>query len=725
MKKIIISVFFLIFLIFSSLILYLSIFGYQTDRFNKILESKISNYNKNIKVGLKDIKIKIDLKNFNFFISTKNSEIFFSETKFRIKKVNAYLSLNSLFKRNIIIDSIYISSGEIEIKELKKIASQFKPSTAKKFFMNSVNQGKLNLNIDLDYNDNILISYEIDGIVKNLNAKIENYFLDKTSFIFNYKKNEAEINNLITNFNGVQISKGKFNFKSTENKLIDGEFETNYILDLKNLKDILKNVNFNNYDKFKLEGKNKIKLDIILDETLKLLDYNFKIKGELDKSELQLKNPIINNLLLRPIRNLKIDKTTFELDLSKKRRNLMVASGSYQINKANKQKYKIENNFLKSDQKIKINLDIVEPIKIPIINFSTKDKVYNIVSDINFNENNLSIKNFSFSQDKSKIDLNNLQLESGKIVKLSNLKVKTFQKNKVNNDFIITFGKNIKINGNKLDAIKLLKSIDGNSDSKVLSNINKEVYVNIKEIKTDKLNLLNDFSLIGKIQKGKFTYISSKGKFSENNFLDITLKSDEISKKKILEIFSDLPEPLLKNYSFFKGLSGGKLLFTSIYDDNGSNSKLIIENFKVINAPGLVKLLSLADLRGMADILSGEGLSFERLEIIFENNEKVLTLSELYALGPSVSILMDGYLENKTGLVSLRGTMVPAKTLNKVLSKIPVIGDILIPKEIGEGLFGVSFKMKGKKDNIKTSVNPIKTLTPRFIQKALKKNKPK
>ena len=176
MKKIIISVFFLIVIIFSSLILYLSIFGYQTDRFNKILENKISNYNKNIKVGLKDIKIKIDVKNFNFFISTKNSEVFFSETKFRIKKVNAYLSLNSLLKRNIIIDSIYISSGEIEIKELKKIASQFKPSTAKKFFMNNVNQGKLNLNIDLDYNDNILISYEIDGIVKNLNAKIENYF---------------------------------------------------------------------------------------------------------------------------------------------------------------------------------------------------------------------------------------------------------------------------------------------------------------------------------------------------------------------------------------------------------------------------------------------------------------------------------------------------------------------------------------------------------------------
>ena len=66
----------------------------------------------------------------------------------------------------------------------------------------------------------------------------------------------------------------------------------------------------------------------------------------------------------------------------------------------------------------------------------------------------------------------------------------------------------------------------------MLSNINKEVYVNIKEIKTDKLNLLNDFSLIGKIQKGKFTYISSKGKFSENNFLDITLKAMKLVKKR-------------------------------------------------------------------------------------------------------------------------------------------------------------------------------------------------
>ena len=58
-----------------------------------------------------------------------------------------------------------------------------------------------------------------------------------------------------------------------------------------------------------------------------------------------------------------------------------------------------------------------------------------------------------------------------------------------------------------------------------------------------------------------------------------------------------------------------------------------------------------------------------------------------------------------------------------MISKIPVIGKIVVPKEVGEGLFGISFKMKGPKNKIKTTINPIRTLTPRFIQKIIDKKK--
>ena len=104
-----------------------------------------------------------------------------------------------------------------------------------------------------------------------------------------------------------------------------------------------------------------------------------------------------------------------------------------------------------------------------------------------------------------------------------------------------------------------------------------------------------------------------------------------------------------------------------------------------------------------------------------EKSKDFLKINEIIALGPSMSVLMEGYQGNE--LTSLRGTLVPAKTLNKMISKIPVIGDIIIPKEIGEGLFGISFKIKGPKGNMKTTINPIRTLTPRFIQKIIDKNK--
>ena len=279
------------------------------------------------------------------------------------------------------------------------------------------------------------------------------------------------------------------------------------------------------------------------------------------------------------------------------------------------------------------------------------------------------------------------------------------------------------IKGKSYDARNLVKKLSEKSSSSILSQINKDVQISFDNIFIKSLSPLNNFNLIGKIEKGKFTQLSSKSEFENDKYLDISLKKTASKNEKIIEIFSDMPEPLLADFNFFKGVQGGKLLFTSKFNDFSSKSNLEINNFTVQDAPGFAKLLSLADFGGISDLLSGEGISFDQLQIKMDKNKELLNIDEIYAVGPSISILMDGYIDDKTGLISLRGTMVPAKNLNKLISKIPVIGNILIPKEIGEGLFGVSFKIKGAPGEMKTSVNPIKTLTPRFITKALEKRK--
>ena len=318
-----------------------------------------------------------------------------------------------------------------------------------------------------------------------------------------------------------------------------------------------------------------------------------------------------------------------------------------------------------------VELNFSEYIKLDLINY---EKNKNKSSIINFTvqekQKELIIKNLEYLDGNSLINLKEIKIIQNKFIENFNtIKVKTFKKNDENNNFEIVLDKKILVSGSKFDSTNLIKEIKNNKKKNVLfSKINKDIDINFKKVVNNFNAEIKNFHLLGKIEKGKFIKISSKSDFSQNKHLDITLKKVKDSNFKNLEIYSDLPKPLLSEFSFFKGLNGGNLLFTSTYDNEFSNSNLKIYNFKVVDAPAFAKLLALADLRGAADLLSGDGISFDILEIKFKKDKEILDVIELYAVGSSISILMDGYI-NKAGLVSLRGTMVPAKELNKLIKK--------------------------------------------------------
>ncbi|MDC0477342.1 hypothetical protein OAN16_01580, partial [Pelagibacteraceae bacterium] len=394
-----------------------------------------------------------------------------------------------------------------------------------------------------------------------------------------------------------------------------------------------------------------------------------------------------------------------------------------------KEKVKLLSFNLKSVVKdnihnLKLDADYKQPFELDFINYKkSKDSIAKIFLNLDKQKNKTKIKTLNIIDGNNSIKIKDLKFNEGKFSSFKNISFKTSKHGKINNDFNITYDKKILIKGKNFDASNLPKFFKKKKSNNQFSYINKDIDINFTNIIAPLSENLKNFKLIGRIEKGKFTKISSKGDFGKNNFLDISMKEDEINKKNYLEIYSDLTRPLLTEYSFFNGLTGGKLLYTSIIEKNSSTSKLKIENFKLINAPGMIKLLSLADLGGLADLAKGEGLSFDILEINMSKKDKLLEFNEIIAIGPSISVLMDGY--QSSTITSLRGTLVPAKNLNKIISKIPILGDIVIPKEVGEGLFGISFKMKGPSGKIKTSINPIKTITPRFIQKIMNKKKTK
>lgn len=138
-------------------------------------------------------------------------------------------------------------------------------------------------------------------------------------------------------------------------------------------------------------------------------------------------------------------------------------------------------------------------------------------------------------------------------------------------------------------------------------------------------------------------------------------------------------------------------------------------NYRLVNAPILARLLSAALLTGIGDLLSGDGIGFNRFTGDFVFADDVMRTDLLRAYGPGLGITIKGSADFEDDQLDIGGTLVPAYSVNRILGKIPILGAILTGGE-GGGVIGVVYSMEGPLDAPEISVNPLSALTPGFLR---------
>ncbi|MGA0713168.1 MAG: hypothetical protein ACO3OA_01300 [Pelagibacteraceae bacterium] len=724
MKKTLYTLISIFIILISIGIFYLSFIGLETSKFNNIISSEIKKKDSAITIELKKILIKFDLKEFQIYLSTSKPLITYQNIDIPIEEVNIYSKIIPLLKSKVEISQANFVIKNFELKQIQIAALRIKPSNFKTYLLNNLKQGKLNELVGIiSLNNNYeIIDYKFNGSIEGVDVLLpKSHIVKDLNLNFVADKNLVLLNSINASYNGLKILNGSINLENKDEIFIKGKFDSKFNFNEQDINSFIKN-------KFFLENKIIAKGNLVhnfnlnLDQNYKLIKYDYILNGNIEESKINFNKSLKNQFLKKSIKTIQFTKTKIDAQINNKNENKLILDGSYNADEGDFNKFKIESEL--NNKKYVVDFDVSENISIDFLNYtSDKNSKINVKSHFNFNNNDTNFKSISIHEGPNSIDINGLSInDKFEIKNLASVSVITFNEKKENNNFKINIKDKIIIGGSRFDATNLLKSINSQSKNNPLVNFTKEIEINLENLVTKSEIPINNFRLIGKIEKGKFINISAKSEFSKDKYLDISLKKDP-NNKKILEIYSDVPKALLADYKFFEGLKDGKLFFNSVIDEEDSVSKITIENFKVVKAPAFATLLTLADLGGIADLLSGEGMSFDILEISLNENKDVTKIEEILALGSSISVIMDGYTEKKTGLISLSGTLVPAKTLNSLVSKIPVVGNILVGDKIGEGVFGVSFKMKGLPGDVKTTVNPVKTLTPRFITRALEKMK--
>ena len=714
------------------IVMYLSYFGIETKQFNELIKDRVEQTNQNIDIELNKVKILLNPTSLNISLETLETKILFENKKINLKKVAINLSIRSFLSRQFAIESLKIITKDNSAKNILSLIRLYKNTPQTFIFSKILKKGNFDAEINLNFDDNgkIKDDYEIRGKADQVAVSLLNKnSINKINLDFEIYKNKYVFKKIKSNFKGLEIFSNKIQIENNAghyfvtgdlNNSLDTINDELFVFFFKNkLKEnIIKEATFSTQNKFSFKLSKKIKVS----------DINVKSKIKLKKIIYEKKHEFLNDFL--PTYQNKIELEDHDVELSYEK-NSLILKGEGKIfidNKFDKISYNInykENNY---------NFESTIQLKNFLLDIKSLDYKKEKGVDANlelkgsFKKNDFLIfKKILLKEDKNLISIDGLKLdENSKIKDIKYLKLNYINiNNKKNKISLSKSKKSYKIKGTSFDGNRLLNELlngeNKNDNSRIFTNLNTDILISIDQIYTDNKHYIKNLN--GKFKFIKNNLVSSNLEGNFNNNKKIIFKVYKNSKsERITTLYSDFAEPLVKKYKFIKGFEEGILDFVSIKKNEESISQLKIYDFKLQELPALTKILTLASLQGIADLLTGEGIRFNEFEMNFKNKNTLMTIDEIYAIGPAISVLMSGYLEEKK-LISLRGTLVPATTLNKVVGSIPFLGNILVGSKTGEGVFGVSFKIKGPPKNLRTTVNPIKTLTPRFITRTLEKIK--
>ena len=725
MVKRLVQIIIILVLLFISFCLYLSIYGLNTNKFNDLISKKISEKNKNFTITFDKIKIFLNIGIFNLEIKTDKPSIIFQDKEIKIKSISTSLPIKSIIKKKNNINNIKIITDENKIKNIIEIARSLK-NTSELFLINkAVKSGIITSEIkfNFDENGNLLSDFILDGRIENLNLKlINNNTVDEIKFNFLIRDKKYLFYNSSLNYEGIKITSNEIRVVNSNNIYsVEGDLSNNS-----------SNINLNKLFKIlNIDIKLKDK-DLLISSTNDFsfnLNKKYKFSGVKVQSNIDYGNFEYSNVLLKRFfpgyrENIKFQDNKLKVIYNNE--NYQV-SGNSKLN-INEDIDNLKFDISKRDDKIFFNTTSTiknNAINFKILNYTKKKNLNSTINldGIIYENKSLLINEIKFAQKENYVNFKDISLNPNKKVKsIDEINISVQNNNENISKLKIKKNKNnYLIDSDVFDATSLVNEIlfskkDGNF-LEIFDSLNSLIKINVKEIYISKNDYLENLITDIDIKLNKINNLMLSSKFPNNSELKLSITKNS-NDEKITTLNTKNASPLVKKYKFIKGFEGGTLDFYSTSKNGYSKSNLNINDFKLKEVPALTKLLTLASLQGIADLLTGEGIRFNEFEMKFNNSKGLMTIEEIYSLGPSISILMDGYVQ-KDDLISLRGTLVPATTINKVIGSIPVLGDILVGKKTGEGVFGVSFKIKGYPKDLKTTVNPIKTLTPRFITRTL------
>ena len=282
-------------------------------------------------------------------------------------------------------------------------------------------------------------------------------------------------------------------------------------------------------------------------------------------------------------------------------------------------------------------------------------------------------------------------------------------------DFKFNYKSNNKeflISGSKLTLDKINISEDGN-----LNHNDMKLDFKIDLLKIGGMNFSNPSISFKKVD-GVFDkmFINLQG---DEDFHKISINDENLSKRFILE--SNYLPGLLRIFDVDLNINRGSLKIEGKKENNSEEYKGVGagKNIVFYDAPFLANFFSIFSLDGFTQQMKDGGIIFNEFNADYKLKDNKVKLVDSLLTGSELGIQFDSVIGLNNDYFLLNGSIIPAYTINTLITKFPIVGDIITAGSPEDGLIGANFRVEKIDGEYEVFYNPISVFVPNIIKNFL------
>ena len=174
---------------------------------------------------------------------------------------------------------------------------------------------------------------------------------------------------------------------------------------------------------------------------------------------------------------------------------------------------------------------------------------------------------------------------------------------------------------------------------------------------------------------------------------------------------------VLKALDVTDAIRGGAMTMNVLYEPDDAEhyvADFVLTDFRVIEAPRAIRMLSVLSLAGLYSLVEGDGTGFTEGQARIIVTPEFQSLDTVKARGDALAIELTGQINRSDESLNISGVIVPVYLVTELLGQVPIVGEIITGIN-NEGIFNTRFRLKGKIDDPDTDVR-LSSLAPGVLR---------